>query len=36
LKQDDDWALPRSRSITLESIALIGDDPLVSLPTLAA
>jgi transposase-like protein len=34
-KQNDEWAVQRSRYITLESIAPIGDDPLVSLPTLA-
>ncbi len=36
LKQNDEWAVRRSRNTTLESIALIGDDPLVSLPTLVA
>ncbi len=36
LEQNDEWAVQRARSITLESIAPIGDDPLVSLPTLAA
>ncbi|WP_457108343.1 transposase [Methylobacterium sp. P5_C11] len=36
LEQNDEWASQRSRYITLESIAPIGDDPLVSLPTLAA
>ena len=36
LEQNDEWAVQRSRYITLESIAPIGDDPLVSLPTLAA
>jgi len=36
LEQNDEWAVQRSRYMTLESIALIGDDPLVSLPTLAA
>jgi transposase-like protein len=35
LEQNDEWAVQRSRYITLESIAPIGDDPLVSLPTLA-
>jgi transposase-like protein len=33
LEQDDEWAVQRSRYMTLESIAPIGDDPLVSLPT---
>ena len=36
LEQNDEWAVQRSRYITLESIAPISDDPLVSLPTLAA
>ena len=36
LEQTDEWAVQRSRYMTLESIAPIGDDPLVSLPTLAA
>ena len=36
LEQNDEWAVQRSRYITLESIAPIGDDPLVSLPNLAA
>jgi transposase-like protein len=36
LEQNDEWAVQRSRYLTLESIAPIGDDPLVSLPTLAA
>jgi putative transposase len=35
LEQNDEWAVQRSRYMTLESIAPIGDDPLVSLPTLA-
>jgi hypothetical protein len=36
LEQNDEWAVQRSRYITLENIAPIGDDPFVSLPTLAA
>ena len=36
LEQNDEWAVQRSRSMTLESIAPFGDDPPVSLPTLAA
>ncbi|GJE18231.1 IS256 family transposase ISMtsp13 [Methylobacterium marchantiae] len=35
LEQNDEWAVQRSRYMTLESITPIGDDPLVSLPTLA-
>ena len=34
LEQNDEWAVQRSRYMTLESIAPIGDDPLVSLPSL--
>jgi putative transposase len=34
LEQNDEWAVQRCRYMTLESIAPIGDDPLVSLPTL--
>ena len=36
LEQNDEWAVQRDRYMTLESIAPIGDDPLVGLPTLAA
>ena len=36
LEQNVEWSVQRSRYMTLESIAPIGDDPLVSLPTLAA
>ena len=36
LEQNDEWAVQRSRYMTLESIAPIGDDPIDSLPTLAA
>ena len=36
LEQNDEWAVQRSRYMTLESIAPTGDDPLVSLPTLEA
>jgi putative transposase len=36
LEQNDEWAVQRARYMTLESIAPIGDDPLASLPTLAA
>ena len=32
LEQNDEWAVQRSRYITLESIAPVGDDPVVSLP----
>ena len=36
LEQSDEWAVQRTRYMTLESIAPTGDDPLVGLPTLAA
>ncbi len=36
LEQNNEWAVQRSRYMTLESIAPIGDDPLVSRPTLTA
>lgn len=36
LEQNDEWAVQRARYITLESIAPISDDPIVSLPTVAA
>jgi transposase-like protein len=36
LEQNDEWAVQRSRYITLESIAPISDDPIVSLPLAAA
>lgn len=36
LEQNDEWAVQRSRYMTLESIAPIGDDPLVNLPLAAA
>ena len=32
LEQNDEWAVQRARYITLESIAPVGDDPIVSLP----
>ena len=36
LEQNDEWAVQRARYMTLESIAPLGDDPMVSLPPLAA
>ena len=36
LEQNDEWAVQRARYMTLETIAPLGDDPAVSLPTLAA
>ena len=36
LEQNDEWAVQRSRYMTLESVAPMSDDPPVSLPILAA
>ncbi len=36
LEQNDEWAVQRSRYKTLESVAQIGDNPLVTLPPMAA
>ena len=36
LEQNDEWAVQRCRYMTLESVAAIDDDPLVSLPIMAA
>lgn len=36
LEQNDEWAVQRSRYMTLESVAPLGDDPLTSLPPVAA
>lgn len=33
LEQNDEWAVQRSRYMTLETIATMNDDPLISLPT---
>jgi hypothetical protein len=35
LEQNDEWAVQRSRYMTLETIAPLSDDPRVSLPALA-
>jgi len=35
LERNDEWAVQRARYITLESIAPVGDDPIVSLPAMA-
>jgi putative transposase len=35
LEQNDEWAVQRSRYMTLESVAPLSDDPLVSLPAVA-
>ena len=36
LEQNDEWAVQRSRYITLETIAPLSDDPVVGLPAVAA
>jgi putative transposase len=35
LEHNDEWAVQRSRYMTLETIAPLGDDPLISLPAVA-
>jgi hypothetical protein len=34
--QNDEWAVQRARYMTLETIAPLSDDPLVSLPAMAS
>jgi transposase-like protein len=36
LEQNDEWAVQRARYMTLETIAPMSNDPIVSLPALAA
>jgi putative transposase len=36
LEQNDEWAVQRSRYMTLETMAPLSDDPIVSLPVAAA
>jgi putative transposase len=36
LEQNDEWAVQRGRYMTLESVAQLSDNPLVSLPAVAA
>jgi putative transposase len=36
LEQNDEWAIQRSRFMTLESLAVLSDDPIVKLPAVAA
>lgn len=36
LEQNDEWALQRSRYMTLETIATMSDDPIISLPAAAS
>jgi putative transposase len=35
IEQNDEWAVQRARYMTLETIAQLGDDPIVSLPLAA-
>ena len=36
MEQNDEWAVQRARYMTLETIAPLSDDPIVSLPAVAA
>src|SRR5689334_14961403 len=36
LEQNDEWAVQRARYLTLETMTTLSDDPLVSLPAMAA
>ena len=36
LEQNDEWAVQRGRYMTLESVSQLSDDPLVTLPSMAA
>jgi putative transposase len=36
LEQNDEWAVQRSRYMTLETIATMSDDPIISLPAAAS
>lgn len=36
LEQNDEWSVQRSRYLSLETIAILGDNPPVSLPDMAA
>ena len=35
LEQNDEWAVQRARYMTLETIAPMGDDPIINLPAAA-
>jgi len=35
LEQNDEWAVQRARYMTLETIAPLGDNPILTLPSLA-
>ena len=34
LEQNDEWAVQRARCMTLETMATLGDDPVVGLPAM--
>ena len=36
LEQNDEWAVQRARYMTLETMAPLSDDAMVTLPTMAA
>jgi transposase-like protein len=36
LEQNDEWSVQRARYLTLETMTTLSDDPLVSLPAMAA
>jgi transposase-like protein len=36
LEQNDEWAVPRARDMTLETIAPLSEDPILTLPPVAA
>jgi hypothetical protein len=36
LERDDEWAVQRGRTIMLETMAGLSDDPIVKLPAVAA
>ena len=36
LEQNDEWAVQRARYMTLETIAPMGDDAVISLPAVAS
>jgi len=36
LEQNDEWAVQRTHNMTLETLATMSDDPLVSLPVVQA
>lgn len=36
LEQNDEWAVQRARYMTLETIVPMGDDPVISLPSVAS